>query len=45
MAHIVKIANSSAYYTRVPVKTPTHAVALIGFDVIQAMIVVAQLIE
>ena len=45
MANIVKIANSSAYYTRVPVKTPTHAVALIGFDVIQAMVVVAQLIE
>ena len=45
MANIVKIANSSAYYTRVPVKTPTHAVALIGFDVIQSMAVVAQLIE
>lgn len=45
MANIVKIANSSAYYTRVPIKTPTHAVALIGFDVIQAMVVVAHLIE
>lgn len=45
MANIVKIANSSAYYTRGPVKTPTHAVALIGFDVIQAMVVFAQLIE
>ena len=45
MANIIKIANSPAYYTRVPVKTPTHAVALIGFDVIQAMVVVAHLIE
>ena len=45
MANIIKIANSPAYYTRVPVKTPTHAVALIGFDVIQAMVVAAQLIE
>ncbi len=45
MANIVKIANSPAYYTRVPVKTSTHAVALIGFDVIQGMVVVAQLIE
>jgi HD-like signal output (HDOD) protein len=45
MANIIKIANSPAYYTRVAVKTPTHAVALIGFDVIQAMVVVAQLIE
>jgi HD-like signal output (HDOD) protein len=45
MANIVKIANSSAYHTRVPVKTPTHAVTLIGFDVIQAMVVAAQLIE
>ncbi len=45
MANIVKIANSTAYSTRVPVKTPTHAVALIGFDVIQAMAVAAQIIE
>lgn len=45
MANIVKIANSPAYYTRVPVKTSTHAVALIGFDVIQSMVVAAQLIE
>jgi HD-like signal output (HDOD) protein len=45
MANIIKIANSPAYYTRVAAKTPTHAVALIGFDVIQAMVVVAQLIE
>jgi len=45
MANILKIANSSAYHTRVPVRTPTHAVTLIGFDVIQAMVVAAQLIE
>ncbi len=45
MANIIKIANSPAYYTRVPVKTSTHAVALIGFDVIQSMVVAAQLIE
>ena len=45
MANIIKIANSPAYYTRVPVKTSTHAVALIGFDVIQGLVVVAQLIE
>ena len=45
MANVVKIANSPAYYTRVPVKTPTHAVTLIGFDVIQGMVVAAQLIE
>jgi HD-like signal output (HDOD) protein len=45
MANIIKIANSPAYCTRVPVKTPTHAVTLIGFDVIQGMVVAAQLIE
>ncbi len=45
MANVIKIANSPAYHTRVPVKTPTHAVALIGFDVIRAMTVAAQLIE
>ena len=45
MANIIKIANSSAYYTRVPVKTSTQAVALMGFDVIQGMTVTAQLIE
>ncbi len=45
MANVVKIANSTAFHTRVPVKTPTHAVALIGFDVMQAMVVTAQLIE
>lgn len=45
MANIVKIANSPAFYTRVPIKTPTQAVTLIGFDVIQSMVVAAQLIE
>lgn len=45
MANIIKIANSPAYFTRVPVKTATHAVTLIGFDVIQATVVAAQLIE
>ncbi|MEX0828703.1 MAG: HDOD domain-containing protein [Nitrospirales bacterium] len=45
MANIVKIANSPAFFTRVPVKTPTQAVTLIGFDVIQSMVVAAQLIE
>ena len=45
MANIIKIANSPAYYTRAPVKTSTHAVTLIGFDVIQSMVVAAQLIE
>ena len=45
MANVIKIANSSAYHTRSPVKTPTYAVALIGFDVIRAMVVSAQLIE
>ena len=45
MANVVKIANSPAYYTRVPVKTPTQAVTLIGFDIIQGMVVAAQLIE
>jgi HD-like signal output (HDOD) protein len=45
MANIIKIANSPAFYTRVPVKTPTQAVTLIGFDVIQSMVVAAQLIE
>ena len=45
MANVIKIANSPAYHTRIPVKTPTSAVALIGFDVIRAMVVAAQLIE
>ncbi|MGD9850811.1 MAG: HDOD domain-containing protein [Nitrospirales bacterium] len=45
MANVIKIANSAAFHTRVPVKTPTHAVAIIGFDVIQAMTVGSQLIE
>ncbi|MDH5698848.1 MAG: HDOD domain-containing protein [Nitrospirota bacterium] len=45
MANVIKIANSPAYHTRTPVKTPTYAVALIGFDVIRAMVVSAQLIE
>ncbi len=45
MANVIKIANSPAYLTRTPVKTPTYAVALIGFDVIRAMVVSAQLIE
>ena len=45
MANVIKIANSPAYHTRIPVKTPTYAVALIGFDVIRAMVVAAQLIE
>ena len=45
MANIIKIANSPAYFTRVPVKTATHAVTLIGFDVIQATVVASQLIE
>lgn len=45
MANVIKIANSAAYHTRVPVKTPTHAVAIIGFDIIQAMAVASQLIE
>jgi HD-like signal output (HDOD) protein len=45
MANIVKIANSPAFYSRIPVKTPTQAVTLIGFDVIQSMVVAAQLIE
>jgi len=45
MANVVKIANSPAFYTRVPIKTPTQAVTLIGFDVIQSMVVAAQLIE
>lgn len=45
MANIIKIANSAAYHTRIPVRTPTHAVAIIGFDVIRAMAVASQLIE
>ena len=45
MTNVVKIANSPAYCTKVPVKTPTHAVTLIGFDVIQGMVVAAQLLE
>jgi HD-like signal output (HDOD) protein len=45
MANVIKIANSPAYHTRMPVKTPTYAVALIGFDVIRAMVVASQLIE
>lgn len=45
MANVIKIANSPAYHTRTPVTTPTYAVALIGFDVIRAMVVAAQLIE
>ena len=45
MANVIKIANSAAFHTRVPVKTPTHAVAIIGFDVIRAMTVGSQLIE
>ena len=45
MANVIKIANSPVYHTRTPVKTPTYAVALIGFDVIRAMVVSAQLIE
>ncbi|WP_342348426.1 HDOD domain-containing protein [uncultured Nitrospira sp.] len=45
MANVIKIANSPAYHTRTPVKTPTYAVALIGFDVTRAMVVSAQLIE
>ena len=45
MANVIKIANSAAFHTRIPVKTPTHAVAIIGFDIIQAMAVASQLIE
>ena len=45
MANVIRIANSAAFHTRVPVKTPTHAVAIIGFDIIQAMAVASQLIE
>ncbi len=45
MANVIKIANSPAYYTRTSVRTPTHAVTLIGFDVIQGMVVAAHLIE
>ncbi|HBP86736.1 MAG TPA: hypothetical protein DD706_03445, partial [Nitrospiraceae bacterium] len=45
MANIIKIANSPAYHTRSPVKTPTYAVSLIGFDVTRAIVVSAQLIE
>jgi HD-like signal output (HDOD) protein len=45
MANVIKIANSPAYHTRMPVKTPTYAVALIGFDVIRSMVVAAQFIE
>ena len=45
MANIIKIANSPAYHTLTSVKTPTHAVAIIGFDVIRSMVVAAQLVE
>ena len=45
MADIIRIAKSPAYHTRMPVKTPTYAVALISFDLIHAMVFAAQLIE
>lgn len=44
-ANIIKIANSAAYHTRFPVKTPTQAVTIIGFDVIRSVVVTAQLVE
>ena len=45
MANIIKIANSPAYHTLTSVKTPTHAVAIIGFDIIRSIVVAAQLVE
>ena len=45
MANVIKVANSPAYHTRSPVKSPTHAVALLGFDVMRSMAVAAQLVE
>ena len=41
MANIIKIANSPAYHTLTSVKTPTHAVAIIGFDIIRSIVVAA----
>ena len=45
LANIIKIANSPAYHTISPVKTPTHAVTIIGFDVIRSLVVASQLVE
>ena len=45
LANIIKIANSPAYHTLSSVKTPTHAVAIIGFDVIRSIVVASQLVE
>ena len=45
LANIIKIANSPAYQTLSSVKTPTHAVAIIGFDVIRSIVVASQLVE
>lgn len=43
--HVIKIANSAAYHTRFPIRTPTQAVTMIGFDVIRSIVVTAQLVE
>ena len=45
LANIIKIANSPAFQTLSSVKTPTHAVAIIGFDVIRSIVVASQLVE
>ncbi|MCA9471016.1 MAG: HDOD domain-containing protein [Nitrospirales bacterium] len=45
LANIIKIANSPTYHTISPVKTPTHAVTIIGFDVIRSLVVASQLVE
>ncbi len=45
MAKIIKMANSSAYHTVSTVATPTHAVTIIGFDVIRSIVIAAQLVE
>ncbi len=45
LANIIKIANSPAYQTLSQVKTPTHAVTIIRFDVIRSIVVASQLVE
>lgn len=45
LAKIIKLANSAIYHTNTPVSSALQAVKIIGFDVIRAMAIGAELIE
>jgi len=45
MAKVIKMANSPAYHTKNTVTTPTHAVTIIGFDIMRSIVIAAQLVE